>query len=92
VTDSQIHGMGNPRSKGSIKESELNGMNTIWGQIKFITKWVSIKQWEELQSTSPVEVKEGQDRKETGINRESGSERAAALSQTMRHHVPPELV
>jgi len=40
---------------------------------------------------SPVEEKEGQDRKETGINKESGSERAATLSWTVCHHVPPEL-
>jgi len=54
-------------------------------------KRVSIKQWEEPQSTSLVEVKEGRDGKETGINRESGSERAAALSRTVRRCVPPEL-
>jgi len=40
---------------------------------------------------SPVEVKEGRDRKEMGINRESGSERVAALSWTVRRYVPPEL-
>jgi len=38
VMDSQIHGMGNPRSEGSIEESELNRMNTIRGQIEFIHK------------------------------------------------------
>ena len=38
VTDSQIHGVGDPRSEGSIKESELNGTNTIRGQIEFIHK------------------------------------------------------
>jgi len=40
---------------------------------------------------SPVEVKEGQDRKEMGINRESNSERVAVLSWTVRRCVPPEL-
>jgi len=40
---------------------------------------------------SPVEVKEGRDGKEMGINRESGLERAAALSRTVRHRVLPEL-
>jgi len=32
---------------------------------------------------SPVEEKEGWDGKETGINKESGSERVVALSRTM---------
>jgi len=41
---------------------------------------------------SPVEEKEGQNRKELGINRESGSERGAVLSWTMHCRVPPELV
>jgi len=62
--------------------------NTIWGQIEFIDE--TIKQCENPQSTSLVEEKEGQDRKGTGINKESGSERAAALSRTVRHRVPPE--
>ena len=55
-------------------------------------KQVSIKQCKDPQSTSPVEEKEGQDGKETGINKESGSERAAALSRTVRSRVPPEFV
>ena len=38
VMDSQIHGVSNLRSEGSIKESELNRTNTIQGQIKFIHK------------------------------------------------------
>jgi len=40
---------------------------------------------------SPVEEKEGRDGKETGINKESGSERAAVLSQTVCSRVLPEL-
>jgi len=40
---------------------------------------------------SLVAEKEGQDGKETGINRESGLERAAVLSQTMHCCVLPEL-
>ncbi len=51
-----------------------------------------MKQWVELESTSPVAGEEGQDGKETGINRESGSERAAALSRTICCRVLPELL
>jgi len=40
---------------------------------------------------SPVEEKEGRDGKEMGMNRESGLERAAALSWTVHHRVPLEL-
>ena len=44
------------------------------------------------ESTKPVAEKDGQDGKEMGINRESGSERAAALSRTfLSLRVPPEL-
>ena len=41
---------------------------------------------------APKKKQRVEDGKETGINRESGSERVAALSQTVRHRVPPELV
>ena len=51
-----------------------------------------MKQCEEPESTKPVAEKHGRDGKETGINRESGSERAAALSRTFLYRrVLPEL-
>ena len=57
-----------------------------------MAKRVSIKQCEDLESTNPVAETDRQEGKETGINKESRSERAAALSQTFRSHVLPELV
>ena len=59
--------------------------------MSLLAKRVSIKQCEDPESTNPVAETDGQEGKEMGINKESGSERAAVLSRTFHSHVPPEL-
>ena len=66
VVDSQIHSMGNPRSEGSIKESELNGTNTIWGQIKFIYKAGIYKTMEGASIYESSRSKRGSGRERNG--------------------------